>query len=268
MGKFSGVLLASDYDDTLIAHDGSFPARNVAALNYYIAEGGRFTLATGRGHVPVSRLVPKFPINAPVIETNGTRIYDFQRNELLYAAGMDASIGPLVAQLMIDYPLLSVECFAGDGIYVERPNFVAEEHAQRIGQTIPERPIQTIPMPWTKLLLQEHHDYLLPVQERILRDYGERFEALFSMPTYLEIFPKGCSKGAALRKLADLLNIDDRNTYAVGDGDNDISMLQAAGDSFCCANGSERARMAAGHIVCDCSEGAIGEVIDYLDHIY
>ena len=31
MGKFSGVLLASDFDDTLIAHDGSFPARNAAA---------------------------------------------------------------------------------------------------------------------------------------------------------------------------------------------------------------------------------------------
>jgi len=91
MGKFSGVLLATDYDDTLIAHDGSFPKRNADALAYYIAEGGLFTLATGRGHAPVSRMVPNYPINAPVIETNGTRIYDFQAQKELFAA-MDSSM--------------------------------------------------------------------------------------------------------------------------------------------------------------------------------
>ena len=268
MGKFSGVLLASDYDDTFIAHDGIYPARNARALDYFTAEGGRFTLATGRGHGPVSRLVSRFPINAPVIETNGTRIYDFQSGQELYAATMDPSIAPLVAELMADFPLLSVECFAGDGIYVERPNFVAAEHAQRIGQVIPERPMQSIPQPWTKLLLQEHHDYLLPIQARIQRDYGDRFEALFSMPTYLEVFRKGCSKGAALLELAQRLQIDPADTYAVGDGDNDISMLRAAGDSFCCGGGSEAAKAAAGHVVGLCADGALADVVDYLDRIY
>ena len=268
MGKFSGVLLAADYDDTLIAHDGSFPARNAQALAYFTAEGGWFTLATGRGHAPVSRLVPLYPINAPVIETNGTRIYDFQNQKELYAATMDVSIAPLVAEWMAEYPLLAVECFAGDGIYVERPNFVTAEHARRIGQEIHERPISSIPLPWTKLLLQEHHEYLLPIQERIQREHGDKFEALFSMPTYLEIFRKGCSKGDALLELARLMSIDYKDTYAVGDGDNDIAMLQAAGDSFCCANGSEKARAAAGHIVCRCDDGAIGDVIDYLDSVY
>ncbi len=268
MGKFSGVLLASDYDDTLIAHDGSFPARNAEALAYYIAEGGRFTLATGRGHQPVSRLVPNFPINAPVIETNGTRIYDFQAQEEIYAATMDPSIAPLVAELMADYPLVAVECFAGDEIYAERPNFVTAEHARRIGQEIVERPILSIPQPWTKLLIQEHHEYLLPVQERIVRDYGDKFEALFSMPTYLEIFRKGCGKGIALLELARLLGIEPRDTYAVGDGDNDIAMLQAAGDSFCCANGSDKAKAAAGHVICHCDDGAIGDVVNYLDTLY
>jgi len=268
MGKFSGVLLATDYDDTLIAHDGSFPKRNADALAYYIAEGGLFTLATGRGHAPVSRMVPNYPINAPVIETNGTRIYDFQAQKELYAATMDESIAPLVAELMAEYPLIAVECFAGDGIYVERPNFVTEEHARRIGQEINERPLSSIPQPWTKLLLQEHHEYLLPIQERIQREHGDKFEALFSMPTYLEIFRKGCSKGDAIHELARLLGIEHKNTYAVGDGDNDIAMLAAAGDSFCCANGSEKAKAAAGHIICHCDDGAIGDVIDYLDRIY
>ena len=181
---------------------------------------------------------------------------------------MDKSIAPLVADIMADYPKVAVECFAGDEILVERPNFVTREHAARIGMPIPERPIQSIPQPWTKLLIQEEHAYLLPIQERIVREHGEKFEALFSMPTYLEVFRKGCSKGIAILELARLLGIDPKDCYAVGDGDNDISMLQAAGDSFCCANGTEQAKAAAGHIVCACDEGALGEVIAYLDSIY
>lgn len=269
MGKFSGVLLASDFDDTLVARDGSFPARNAEALAYFTAEGGRFTLATGRGHAPVRRLLSQFPINAPVIETNGTRIYDFQAERQLYAATMDPSIGPLVAQMMERYPEPSVECFAGDGIYVQRPNIVSQIHAERVQVEIPEREIQSIPMPWTKILfLHVDHDYLLPLQAELQAIAGDRFEVLFSMRTFLEVFRKGCSKGSALLELAALLGIDPADTYAVGDGDNDVSMLAAVPGSFCCANGSAAAKAAAGQLVGDCDNGAIADVIDILDKRY
>lgn len=266
MGKFSGILLAADYDDTLVARDGSFPARNAQALDYFTAQGGLFTLATGRGHQPVSRLAPRFPINAPVIETNGTRIFDFAAGKELYAATMDPQIGALIAALMDEFPTLAVECFAGDGIYVQRPNFATYEHARRIGQVIPEVPLVSIPMPWTKLLVQGRHEELTPVQARISSQYGHLFEALFSMPTYLEVFRKGCSKGAALRTLSQLLGV--RTVCAVGDGDNDVSMLQAADCSFCCLGGSEAAKASAGRIVCSCDDGAIGDVVEYLDQQY
>ena len=50
MGKFDGVLLVSDFDDTLYAPDVAVPERNVSAIRYFTGEGGRFTVATGRAH--------------------------------------------------------------------------------------------------------------------------------------------------------------------------------------------------------------------------
>ena len=50
MGKFDGVLLVSDFDDTLYGLDLRVCPRNIEALNYFIAQGGRFTVATGRAH--------------------------------------------------------------------------------------------------------------------------------------------------------------------------------------------------------------------------
>ena len=49
MGKFDGLLLASDFDDTLFDGGVSIPGRNLEAIRYFTGEGGYFTVATGLG---------------------------------------------------------------------------------------------------------------------------------------------------------------------------------------------------------------------------
>ena len=53
MGKFDGLLLVSDFDDTLYDFHHRIPPRNLEALGRWIGQGGRFTVATGRAHRPV-----------------------------------------------------------------------------------------------------------------------------------------------------------------------------------------------------------------------
>ena len=59
MGKFSGMLLVSDFDNTFqytesaLEADGMealppLPARNLEAVERWIGGGGRFAIATGR----------------------------------------------------------------------------------------------------------------------------------------------------------------------------------------------------------------------------
>ena len=40
MGKFDGLLLASDFDDTLYGWDLRVPERNLEAIRYFIGQGG------------------------------------------------------------------------------------------------------------------------------------------------------------------------------------------------------------------------------------
>lgn len=55
MGKFSGVLIASDYDNTMVYTEGalknggplpSVSRENREAVEYFMAEGGTFSVAT------------------------------------------------------------------------------------------------------------------------------------------------------------------------------------------------------------------------------
>ena len=49
MGKFDGVLLASDFDDTLYGQDMRIAPANLTALDYFTREGGTFTKEYVRG---------------------------------------------------------------------------------------------------------------------------------------------------------------------------------------------------------------------------
>ena len=57
MGKFDGVLIASDYDNTIVYTEDSLRGKggippvspeNRAAMEYFMAQGGTFCVSTGR----------------------------------------------------------------------------------------------------------------------------------------------------------------------------------------------------------------------------
>ena len=56
--------------------------------------------------------------------------------------------------------------------------------------------------------------------------------------TILDILPPGCSKGAALRRLADGRGIRREHIVAIGDNWNDLEMLETAGQAVVVANGA------------------------------
>ena len=55
MGIFDGVLLVSDFDDTLVNRKKQLPERTKQALEWFVSQGGLFTLASGRGLEPSLR---------------------------------------------------------------------------------------------------------------------------------------------------------------------------------------------------------------------
>ena len=48
MGKFDGVLIATDFDDTYCGPGGVVHPANIEAVKGFTAQGGFFTLGTGR----------------------------------------------------------------------------------------------------------------------------------------------------------------------------------------------------------------------------
>ena len=100
MGKFDGVLLASDFDNTLLYTEDALRTgapvppllgRDRKALEYFMARGGRFAIATGRALAAFINFADAVPMNAPGVVCNGAAIYDFAKGEYLETAMLDAA---------------------------------------------------------------------------------------------------------------------------------------------------------------------------------
>ena len=64
----------------------------------------------------------------------------------------------------------------------------------------------------------------------------------------LEITKAGANKGTGLLKLAEILGISPEETMAIGDAENDIDMIIAAGVGIAMKNGSDEIKSVADYI--------------------
>ena len=280
MGKFDGVLLASDFDNTLLYTEDALrtgapvpplPERNREALESFMAQGGRFAIATGRALAAFLRHAEDVPMNAPGVVCNGAAIYDFARGEYLENAMLDASARERGQAVLDRFPDVAVEAYHIDNvIHVVRPNAISRQHEHMTHVALTEAPsLLDVPLPLGKLLFEAEHETLEQVLA-FLRDRGwaEDYELIFSVSHLLEMTTRGANKGGMVRRLADRLGISMDHVYCAGDEANDLSMLSAAAEGFAPANASAAVRESGATLVCHARDGAIANVIEILDRKY
>ena len=88
-----------------------------------------------------------------------------------------------------------------------------------------------------------------------------------SSAVFCEIMAKGGDKGEGLRKLARVMGVDIRNTYAIGDFYNDIDMLKAAGTSVAVGDGAKDIVDMCDMVVGPCAQGAVADLIEYIERL-
>lgn len=263
MGKYSGILLASDYDGTLAAKDGTIPERVRQAIRTFIAEGGRFTVSTGRTLLGFHAYDPDL-INAPAILANGGMIYDYSSRKVTELLGLDETCISVLRKVRDRFPELAIEMYAPDDTCCIHLNERSRRHFE--GHRIVPREIEDpaeASFPCAKVMFGGSADDIAEAQE-FLVGYPE-LSFVPTKGTLLEVLCPGVNKGTTLLRLAELLGIAPENVYAVGDGDNDADMLKVAAAAFVPSNGDEVAKACASYIVCSNDDGAVADAIEILE---
>lgn len=281
MGKFTGLLLASDYDNTLTYTEEALrlcqpmppvPDANQEAIRYFMSEGGIFSVATGRAKPAFERVAADVPMNGPTILFNGAAIYDFQKNEYLYTAFLPDTVRPHIMQVLDAWPEAAVELYHDDNaIFALHANelTLAHLHLTHEATTMLDS-IDQAPSPISKALFEIVPEHLEALRRYICdQPWASQYEIVPSSAFLLELTAKGGCKGDMVRHLAQMLHIQPQNLYCVGDHANDIGMLMASAIPFAPENAIESVRQVPNiHILPDARKGTIAALIRQLDARY
>lgn len=272
MAKFSDVLLTVDFDRTLTAPDSTIPQRNLDAIRYFMDNGGAFTVNTGRSIPMYSRVRDLVPVNAPLLLYNGSAAYDSEKEEFLFAHEIDLDMTETLKKVMALFPDNPVELQGMDKHYLFKHqqmwrDFCIHEHCPwafaKLGDDLG---------PFLKFTLYgEIRDVTVShlfegsaqeiaqidqVQKKLEELFGDKCAVFRAAPRIIDVHAKGVSKARSARQLQKELGRP--ILVCVGDGENDINMLQAADYAYCPGDAIIRSQF---ENVCPCAEGAVADVI-------
>lgn len=254
--------LFSDMDGTLIGAKKEIPQPNLEAILTFIQRGGKFIPATGRSAEIAKPFLCGIPLLLPAILCNGAAVYDFSTAQyvkqwLIPAADTHA----IVKAAHRAYPGVCSEIIDERPIQLVNPNrTIMDSYIQAEGQPAEESSLERCGACMKVLFFGEHAELVLAQQE-ILRCGVQNIVTCFSAPFYLEVLPVGATKGDAMRWMCRHYAISLEDTAAIGDFDNDITMLEAASLSAAPENAPASVKRHADVVVAHHSVGAVGDFL-------
>ena len=267
MKKFEGILICTDLDGTLLRADKSVSKENLEKIEYFKAEGGLFTFVSGRVPSAARKIYDTVHPNAPIGCFNGGGVYDFERDAFLHFSALPEESLILTELVDREMPDVGIQLNTARNVYFCKDNPAQQDFRAATGLPYKVCPYRNRSEDVGKMIFLHREKEVLERLEKLLTTHplSERFDFIRSERTIFEILPKGASKGAALARIAESCGVDMRRTVAIGDYDNDVSMLKAAAIGVAVSNASEAAKRAADYTTVSNEEHAIARVISDLD---
>ena len=266
MKRFDGIVFCSDVDGTLIDEQNCIPKENLEAIAYFRAHGGKFTLATGRIPEAVIPVLRGVTLDFPCVCHNGCSIYDFNTGRYIHMVELSKEAKRAAEEIQKISPNSGLEVMTPEGICVVKRTPATDRHLsfEKISATSASR-LDAVSAPWLKILFAQEPEETDRINEQMRGSaFHEEYSIIKTHQYYYEIFHKEASKGNALSKLCARFGIDLKNVTAIGDNENDLSMLSIVGKSAAAGNAPDSVKQKADIVTCTNSEGAVADFISKL----
>ncbi len=234
--RWTPKLVALDIDGTLYANVPSTgavseeitrPVRD--AVQRAVDAGAHVVLATGRSAFGITEVLDQLGLpreggTALTVASNGSVVFSYPPVEVLKAVTFDAR--EIVARLLEHVPNAAVAVEeVGVGYRLNRPFPDGE-----ITGELKIAPVeQLVADPVTRVIIRDPHsseEEFVALAEKLGFEGTNYF---IGWTAWLDLAPEGISKASGLADVAERLGIGQADVLAIGDGRNDLEMLQWAG---------------------------------------
>ncbi|WP_242686167.1 HAD family hydrolase [Aeromicrobium sp. IC_218] len=225
MTAFQPKLVALDVDGTIVDERNQLTAPVREAVRGLAARGLEVVISTGRAIPGVLDVVDKLGLDGRhAVASNGAVVLAHPPVDILHTVTFDAS--EAVRRVLAEMPdaIVAVEEL-GTGYRVSRPFPTGEIN----GTIVVEDVESLIADPVVRVIIRSP-DHAPEEFGEIVRSLGlDDTSYYIGYDAWLDLAPQGVSKAYGLEVLCERLGVDRSEVLAVGDGNNDVEMLQWAG---------------------------------------
>lgn len=258
-------MIFSDMDGTLLKNATEISEKNVEMIGKAVACGIDFVICTGRGVYGVEKFLDQLHLMGRpgyVICQNGAAVYRLEDMQMILKHSFSADVlRPVVEtarRMGVEVYLYDDRTFLTEKVTREVQDYCRVMHADM--RVLPDG--LAYDGHFTKCLLSGSAEHLKAVRAAVEPLVKQELNCFYSGPEYLEFVKKGVSKGNALRETAQNAGVPLSQVIAIGDSDNDLSMIQVAGLGIAVANGQAHVKAAADYITeTTCQQDAVADVI-------
>lgn len=271
-------LVALDLDGTLFDNSSRISKRNLTAIRSITDKGIHVVISTGRPFegIPFDQ-IKGTGINY-AITANGSGIYEISTGKCLYENAMDEELVTPILNFLLTRDI-HMDAFIGGKGYTP---IQCVETAQKL--TVPSSIKNYIITTRTRLdnILQFIHENQLKVQKMTLNFYPAADGTLIDRETVrkflvsnpsittvcggynnLEFTRADANKGVGLRKLAEILGVNPDATMAIGDTENDLAIIEAAGIGVAMGNATDAVKARADYITTTNTKDGVAAAIEH-----
>jgi len=261
-------MVVSDLDGTLKDVGAPLDPDLPLIIKALHQNGFYVTLATGKNFKSTRQTALSLGIKMPLVLSNGCVLQETDGTIL------EKKVLPMgFVRLLIDIckeEKIDLAIHIGEDIYVREINHNASilfdygsPGLEEVGEW--ENVANLLPDAYKCIALdRENRERLFVLERKVFHQAGKNVEYCHTLKEMLEFMPKGVSKVSGIQTLGQRNGIPMQAIMTMGDGNNDIGMLQAAGYSVAVANAPSPVRAAARWIIPPCADKG---PTDFLRHI-
>ena len=247
-------MIALDLDNTLLDSQKNISDENTRVLRALHERAGfDVVLCTGRPINAIWNYIEQLGLTGPddyTITFNGGLVINNQTKDHLASEGLDANLVAPVYSYMKEHDLpLDVLDFdrvyeltdLADSLYSQTVKNIDFEYVDY--DHLPKEDHQ-----YAKLILAADPEKVTATKKDLPSSITDKMTVVQSQPHILEFLPKGVNKGKGLGRLLEFKGMTFSSLTAFGDADNDLAMIEAAGDGVAMGNSLDNVRAAADHL--------------------
>ena len=263
-------LVVSDIDGTITDERGVISPPDLDALHRVEESGVKFALCTGRAARGCSQVLGNIPSGGYHIFFDGALVCDSTFIQTIYSCPIEKELLKQVIELAYSKGL-ALELFSSTGYFVESDNPLAAIHRDlmQLEWSVTDFSYlceqKSIIMGCLVIPTIEEKKYK-PVLRKFEDNSGIRFSwsmhAAHPEIRMVNVIMKGVSKGSALTALCGYLGFKPNEVIAIGDGSNDVSLLEVAGLAIAMQNAPPELKAVADYVTADLAHNGFAQAME------